>query len=475
MLQNSRKSNPMLHFVIAILLIYSFTAVYPSEAATASSPTFIDTDGHWAQNYISWAVEEQLAAGYADGSFKPNKPISEPEFLTMLLRAYNLVPLSSVAGGAWYTPYYDYALEHGWPVTYATTINSFHRGQAAHLIASAAVGKSFSETSAIQWLLDEEISNGRTSATVNGFEAGGLLTRAEALTFFYNLKQHSSSLASAKIKPVGYKLGGIAIGDDGQRLEHLLGSPIRIEASGYSFDWHIYNTGKSYERFLMAGMQNNRVVALFSSSEAMWQTETGIEPGITIADAKSRTGAVQDAASGDDYYMYTADGVLTTLFIDRKDGNKVSGMLLIKSGSASTVKHSAAIQTAFEQQTFDLANAERSKRGIPLLVWDKLAASSARAHSVDMGGRNFFGHYNPDGKSPFDRMDDKGVRYRMAAENIAAGYPNSIYAHYGWMNSDSGHRETLLNSKMEKLGTGVGFGSSTSSYNIYYTQNFYTP
>jgi uncharacterized protein YkwD len=89
-----------------------------------------------------------------------------------------------------------------------------------------------------------------------------------------------------------------------------------------------------------------------------------------------------------------------------------------------------------------------------------------------MQARSYFAHMNPDGLSPFDRMKNEGIKYKSAAENIAAGYINSIYAHYGWMNSDSGHRETLLDGKLTRLGTGVALGGS---YNVYYTQNFYTP
>ncbi|WP_337098826.1 CAP domain-containing protein [Paenibacillus sp. YIM B09110] len=468
----------MMKFGIAIIIIYALSAFYSVKPLAASSPVpFVDTDGHWAQSYISWAVDEHLAAGYEDGSFQPNRPISEPEFLAMLLRAYSLVPQASESGSSWHKPYYEYAEEHGWPVTYVTSSHVFQRGQAAQLLASAAVGKAFTETEAIKWLLDEGISNGRTSATVSGFDANSLLSRAEALTFFYKLKLHSPSLSSVRITPAGYTLGGISIGDYGQRLEHLLGVPTRIEASGYNFAWHIYNTDKSYKQYLMIGMQSNRVVALFSGSKSVWQAKTGIVPGITIAEAKTRTGTVGQAAAHDDYYAYISEGVHTTLFIDRKDGNKISGMLLVDSASmnADYSKPSETLQAALEQQSFDLTNAERAKRGISLLTWDKLAAASARSHSVDMGNRDFFAHTNLNGKSPFDRMKAMGVRYMLAAENIAAGYNNSIYAHYGWMNSDSGHRETLLNSKLEKLGTGVGFGNSNSTYSIYYTQDFYTP
>jgi uncharacterized protein YkwD len=89
-----------------------------------------------------------------------------------------------------------------------------------------------------------------------------------------------------------------------------------------------------------------------------------------------------------------------------------------------------------------------------------------------MRSRDFFDHTNPDGLSPFDRMKTAGVQYHSAAENIAAGYPDSIFAHYGWINSKKGHRETLLDSSLKRLGTGVSVGGD---YHVYYTQNFYTP
>lgn len=69
-------------------------------------------------------------------------------------------------------------------------------------------------------------------------------------------------------------------------------------------------------------------------------------------------------------------------------------------------------------------------------------------------------------------MKASGVKYHSASENIAAGYTNSFFAHYGWINSKKGHRETLLSSKLKRLGTGVAIGGS---YQVYYTQNFYTP
>lgn len=455
---------------IAAALLISLITV-PTQSFAELLP-FKDTNGHWAQTYISWAVDEHLAQGYDDGSFQPNRLISEAEFLAMLLRAYGLVPASSSESGVWYKPYYDYASNLGWPLTFINDSGTFRRGQAALLLASAVSGKAFTEQSAIQWLLDEHISNGRTSATVNGFIPNGKLTRAEALTFFYKLKEHTKALSSTKIAQPGPALGGIALNDSAQKLQQTLGKPSRIDASENGFSWHIYNS--SYTNFMMFGVADAKVTALFSNAGSSWRSSTGIKIGQTIAAAKQLTGTVSSAEAADDYYAFTSGNERTTLFIDRHDGNKIIGILKMKqTGSKSgTPAYSSKLQTAYEQQVFDLANAERAGRGFSVLKWDMLAAAAARGHSNDMQARSYFAHMNPDGLSPFDRMKNEGIKYKAAAENIAAGYINSIYAHYGWMNSNTGHREALLDVKLTHIGTGVAFGGS---YNVYYTQNFYTP
>lgn len=455
--------------ISAVLLLLAFSAPAQSFGAAAA---FKDTNGHWAGSYITWAVDQKLAQGYGDGSFKPNNLINEAEFLAMLLRTYNLAAESPAAGSVWSKPYYDYANNHGWPLLLTPQNNELRRGQAALLLASAANGTAFTEQSAIQWLLDEKISNGRTSATVAGFIPDGKLTRAEALTFFYNLKQHSYTLSNAKISKTNHLLGGIALNDTLDKLQKTLGKPTRVDPSEYGFSWYVYRG--SYNHFMMFGVQNSRVVALFSNASEDWVSPSGIIIGQTVENAKK---LIKNAASPehkDDYYAYTLGSERITLFYDRYDANKIAGILRLNQSVSKPVKtaYTSKLESAFEQQLYDLANAERAIRGIPLFQWDKLAAASAHSHSSDMNNRDFFDHINPDGSSPFDRMKAMGVKYHSAAENIAAGYANSLFAHYGWLNSKSGHRESLLDSKLKRLGTGVSIGGN---YQIYYTQNFYTP
>ena len=129
----------------------------------------------------------------------------------------------------------------------------------------------------------------------------------------------------------------------------------------------------------------------------------------------------------------------------------------------------AGTVAAYEQEVFNLVNQIRAENGLEPFVYNETLAETARAHSQDMIDRNFFDHYNPDGKSPFDRMEANGIRYSMAAENIAAGYPSPEAVVEGWMNSD-GHRANILGG-CEELGVGLALGGS---YGYYWTQCFAT-
>lgn len=50
---------------------------------------FLDIKGHWAESTILWAENKEIAGGYPDGSFKPYRSVTEAEFLSLLIRAYN--------------------------------------------------------------------------------------------------------------------------------------------------------------------------------------------------------------------------------------------------------------------------------------------------------------------------------------------------------------------------------------------------
>jgi uncharacterized protein YkwD len=106
-----------------------------------------------------------------------------------------------------------------------------------------------------------------------------------------------------------------------------------------------------------------------------------------------------------------------------------------------------------EEEMLKKLNEERTSRGLDPLVMDEKLRELARAHSKDMFIRGYFAHNDPDGKDPFDRMDENKIKYQVAGENLALA-PNVDLAHEGLMNSP-GHRANILTSEYGKVGIGV--------------------
>lgn len=106
-----------------------------------------------------------------------------------------------------------------------------------------------------------------------------------------------------------------------------------------------------------------------------------------------------------------------------------------------------------EQDMFKLVNKERIARGLQEIVFDNQLRNVGRKHCKDMFERGYFSHYAPEGFSPFDRMDDAGILYNAAGENLALS-PNTDIAMQGLMNS-SGHKANILSTNFGRIGIGV--------------------
>ncbi|MCW5848585.1 MAG: CvpA family protein [Anaerolineae bacterium] len=106
-----------------------------------------------------------------------------------------------------------------------------------------------------------------------------------------------------------------------------------------------------------------------------------------------------------------------------------------------------------EEEMLRLVNEERGRVGIAALVMDDRLRALAQTHSRDMFQRGYFSHYTPDRLSPFDRMDQFGIRYLTAGENLALA-PTTQAAMRGLMNSP-GHRANILSPSFRRIGIGA--------------------
>ncbi len=98
-----------------------------------------------------------------------------------------------------------------------------------------------------------------------------------------------------------------------------------------------------------------------------------------------------------------------------------------------------------------------------ILYFDMGLCEASRFHCDDMNANNHFAHESSDGTSFFDRVS-RWYTEGGVGENIAYGYGNGYNTVFsGWMCS-SGHRENIMRSSFNELGTGVT--------GTYYTQDF---
>lgn len=120
-----------------------------------------------------------------------------------------------------------------------------------------------------------------------------------------------------------------------------------------------------------------------------------------------------------------------------------------------------------EKKMLSLLNEEREKMGLKPLIIDETIIVVARTHSFDMWRRSYFAHESPEGGTPFDRMEEGGVEFRRAGENLALARTVER-AHSGLMNSE-GHRRNILDPTFGRVGIGVVDGGI---YGKMFTQNF---
>ena len=99
-----------------------------------------------------------------------------------------------------------------------------------------------------------------------------------------------------------------------------------------------------------------------------------------------------------------------------------------------------------------LVNIERIKAGLPgLTTTSELKdAANLRAREIE----SLFDHKRPDGSSFSTSLDECGVSYKAAGENIAYGHLSPREVVSAWMDSE-GHRVNILDDNFGKMGVGI--------------------
>ena len=110
-------------------------------------------------------------------------------------------------------------------------------------------------------------------------------------------------------------------------------------------------------------------------------------------------------------------------------------------------------------------NAARAQNGLSALTLDANMNRAAAVRAAELA--QSFSHTRPNGSRGLTALNEAGVSYRTAGENIASGQQSAQAVVSAWMNS-SGHRANILSSLFGRMGV----GQATIGRRTYWVQLF---
>lgn len=283
----------------------------------------------------------------------------------------------------------------------------------------------------------------------------------------------------------------IYIGKSEDSFTEEWGKPDRIDPGQFKIKWMIYNRGP--EGYMQIAIKDGTVRGIFTIGEGMDVSPYYIGQPIDEIYRFSMINSEIVVENNENVYQFELSeqdlqsrllipfgDIFAQIFVDQFTG-KVLGIYyldketlieqrpyeLVYRGELPPIElneqNQREIDAANEQQIFDMTNVLRAKRGLNEVNWEEDIAKVARGHSQNMYEESFFSNESPTEGTLADRLNEMGISFQEASENIASNYHHSFAVMHAWMNS-SVHRETLLKGEFTHLGVGV--------YNVFYTQDF---
>ncbi len=139
----------------------------------------------------------------------------------------------------------------------------------------------------------------------------------------------------------------------------------------------------------------------------------------------------------------------------------------IQESSSVSILSEYTSMSSEQRQALKLLNDDRKKRNLAPLQFNSHLSKLAESYARDMIDREFFSHRNPEGQSPFERMQERQIAFNYAGENIA--FNESVYAaQQAFMHSPE-HKANILSPHYTQVGIGV---VKSSTGRVYVVQEF---
>lgn len=118
---------------------------------------------------------------------------------------------------------------------------------------------------------------------------------------------------------------------------------------------------------------------------------------------------------------------------------------------------------SMQETMLNLINQERTAAGLQPVKYDYNLEKAANIRAQEMYENNYFEHERPNGDKWYTVLDQSGIKYKHAGENLARGFTNVERAHTALMNSPS-HKRNILMEDFKYVG--IGLYKSGSTYYI---------
>jgi len=210
---------------LMVMLGLSASAAAPliRMAPAYAQTRFIDVpSGYWAEQFITELAAREIIAGFPDGSFQPNAPVTRAQYAAMVRKAFNQnsirgsVSFVDVASNYWATPAIDAAYRMGFLSGYPG--NVFRPDQnipRAQVLVSLANGLNYTmnNVSSLQFYSDSTAIpsyavNSIAAATeqsivvnypnVRLLQPNGTATRADVAAFIYQALASQGDVAAVR-------------------------------------------------------------------------------------------------------------------------------------------------------------------------------------------------------------------------------------------------------------------------------------
>lgn len=103
---------------------------------------------------------------------------------------------------------------------------------------------------------------------------------------------------------------------------------------------------------------------------------------------------------------------------------------------------------------FEAMNQSRREAGLNPLEWDGALEEVAYARARNLVEHGYFDHYAPDGESAFSELAARGIRYRLAGENLARNNyieTKTVAAAFDGLMNSPGHRANILEPRFSSV------------------------